>query len=499
MKLLEFEIDASVRLNRKDLIAQIRNDPKLRFLGSSLPLRFVITESDAGSIHCEVGALQGIDPATRAEIVSIFDFAPRRLENQDRFTAVMLVPTGIGAIVGGHAGDAAPVSKLLAACCDTLITHPNVLNGSDINEMSENTLYVEGSAITRLMMGTAGLAPKRSNRILSIVEEHPEPIINNNVVNAVNAARGSAGFACERIEILSPALKMTTSHASSGRAIGRVEGLEGLFEVMERNRDWADAVAFTSVVDMDEEEQEAYFSERALQCDNPDVEDPVRETINPFGGIEALLTHCLLTLFNIPVAHAPMYDSLEIMNSDPGHYEARKAAEAVSVTFLHSVLKGLSHSPAMVTDPALFSHRGVISNADVSCLVIPDGCIGLPTLAALEQRIPVIAIRGNKNAMCNDLSKLPWDSDQLYLVDNYWEAAGVMSALRAGVPPAAVRRPLANAELALPAKSTAELKMQTARRPSLGMFEPPASPDMPAERDGCVLPLPDRRKDWPPN
>jgi D-aminopeptidase len=153
----------------------------------------------------------------------------------------------------------------------------------------------------------------------------------------------------------------------------------------------------------------------------------------------------------------------------------------------------------MVTDPTLFSHRGVISNADISCLVIPDGCIGLPTLAALEQGIPVIAVRGNKNAMRNDLSKLPWIRDQLYLVDNYWEAAGVMSALRAGVPPAAVRRPLANAELALPAKSTAELKMQTARRPSPGMFEPPASPDMPAKRDGCVLPLPDRRKDWPPN
>jgi hypothetical protein len=461
MKLLEFEVDASVKLSRKDLIAQIRDHPKLKLLGSSLPLRFAITESSVDSIHCEMGALEGDGAATRAEIGSIFDFAPRRVENEDQFTAVMLVPTGIGAIVGGHAGDAAPASRLLAACCDTLITHPNVLNGSDINEMSENALYVEGSAITRLMMGTAGLAPKRSNRILTIVEEHAEPIINNNVVNAVNAARGSAGFACERIEILSPALKMTTSHASSGRATGQVDELEGLLEIIERNRDWADAVAITSVVDMDEEEQEAYFTEPALQCDDPAVENPVRETVNPFGGIEALLTHCLVTLFNLPVAHAPMYDLVEIMNSDPGHYEARKAAEAVSVTFLHSVLKGLSRSPAMVTDPTLFSHRGVISNADISCLVIPDGCIGLPTLAALEQGIPVIAVRGNKNAMRNDLSKLPWIRDQLYLVDNYWEAAGVMSALRAGVPPRAVRRPLANAELVMSAKSIAGLEKRT--------------------------------------
>ena len=31
---------------------------------------------------------------------------------------------------------------------------------------------------------------------------------------------------------------------------------------------------------------------------------------------------------------------------------------------------------------------------------------------------------------------------QLYVVENYWEAAGVMSALRAGIDPDAVRRPI---------------------------------------------------------
>ena len=117
------------------------------------------------------------------------------------------------------------------------------------------------------------------------------------------------------------------------------------------------------------------------------------------------------------------------------------------MSFLHCVLKGLSRAPAIVTDPGLFAHRGVISNADISCLVIPDGCIGLPTLAALEQGIPVIAVKGNKNAMRNDLVDLLWRRDQLYRVENYWEAAGVMLALKSGVPPSAVRRPLVAAEL----------------------------------------------------
>ena len=41
-------------------------------------------------------------------------------------------------------------------------------------------------------------------------------------------------------------------------------------------------------------------------------------------------------------------------------------------------------------------------------MVIPDGCVGLPTLAALEQGIPVIAVRENRNRMRNELGKLPF-------------------------------------------------------------------------------------------
>jgi hypothetical protein len=74
-------------------------------------------------------------------------------------------------------------------------------------------------------------------------------------------------------------------------------------------------------------------------------------------------------------------------------------------------------------------------------LVIPDGCLGLPTLAALEQGIPVIAVQENFNLMKNDLSALPWAQGQFHQVDNYWEVVGVIAAMRAGIDPASVRRP----------------------------------------------------------
>ena len=52
------------------------------------------------------------------------------------------------------------------------------------------------------------------------------------------------------------------------------------------------------------------------------------------------------------------------------------AAEAISLTFFESVLKGLHKSPQIITDPSHISEPGVISVSDVSCLVIPDGCMG---------------------------------------------------------------------------------------------------------------------------
>lgn len=47
---------------------------------------------------------------------------------QREYTSVMIVPTGIGAAIGGYAGDALPVARALSSVVDCLISHPNVIN-----------------------------------------------------------------------------------------------------------------------------------------------------------------------------------------------------------------------------------------------------------------------------------------------------------------------------------------------------------------------------------
>lgn len=436
----EREIDLPPRQGNDSLLRWFEEAVGRSFPAGEIPVRFVVTRSDAGGYHCELGVVSCMEQSSLARPSSIFEFTRRTVENTDRFNAVMIVPTGIGAEIGGHAGDATPAARLLASACDTLITHPNVVNASDINEMPENGLYVEGSVISRLLMGTVGLQKVRSNRILLIIDEHKDERISGFSVNATSAARAAFGIDCQVIK-LDPPIRMRARFTSSGRAVGRVENLERICEVLLRHRSEFDAVAIASVIDVPSEFHLKYFEARG-------------EMVNPWGGVEAMLTHTISMLFNVPSAHAPMMESMEIANLQVGVVDPRMSAEAISTCFLHSVLKGLHRSPRIISDADVFGRPNVLTAADVSCLVIPDGCVGLPTLAALEQGIPVIAVRENRNRMQNNLEDLwgsaptlPFAPGKLFIVDNYLEAVGVMAALQAGVTVASVRRPLAETKV----------------------------------------------------
>ncbi len=429
MQLTERHIPIPISPKNRNMLAHIRNALGSWLNEGETAVRFAITHIDEAHYHCEFGVLEGLDQCIARELPSIFEVVPRKFECTEAFNIVLIVPTGIGAEVGGHAGDATPVARVLAEVCDILITHPNVVNASDINEMPQNALYVEGSTIARLMMGTVGLHPVRSNRVMMIMDAHEIEMFANDTVNAVSAARATYGLNCPKIIQLDPPLRMAAEFMRSGRAAGKINGLERVLAVLDENRDDFDALAIASVIELDEETHQAYFQQGG-------------EMSNPWGGVEAMLTHALSLLLDLPTAHSPMLENHNVANFDLGLVEPRLAAEAISLTFIQCMLKGLHRSPGIVTDADAIRETGVLSAADISCLVIPDNCIGLPTLAALEQGIPVIAVRENRNMMKNDLLTLPWAPNQLHVVENYWEAVGVITALKAGVSPSSLRRPL---------------------------------------------------------
>ena len=393
---------------------------------SGTPVRFAVTKSTRGGWDCELGMISGEVPYPTAPL---FDFRKRNFEASENFNVVMVVPTGIGAELGGHAGDATPAAIALAQVADTLITHPNVVNASDINELPGNGLYVEGSVLSRLLMGTLGLRRVRANRVLVALDASHTERYAAYTVNAINAARATYGLNCVGIARIEPALRLIGGYTQTGRASGSVEGFQGLIGLLNDRRDSYDAVAVASVVEVPQHYHFDYFTSGG-------------EMVNPWGGVEAMLTHAVSSIIDVPTAHAPMMESDDIAAVDPGVVDARMAAEIISITFFQSVLKGLQRSPRIVTDGSMFGRTEVLTAEDVSCLVTPEGCLGLPTLAALHQGVPVIEVRENRNLMRNNLAALPWRVGQFYSVDNYWEAAGIISALKAGIDPDTMRRPL---------------------------------------------------------
>jgi hypothetical protein len=432
MFLYEKEIVIPVVSKQIGLLEYISDIVLKQLPKDEIPIRFVITQTDDKGYHCELGVFSNIDRFQTLSKESIFDFHKRDFENIDQFNAVLLVPTGIGAEIGGHSGDAGPVARLLASVCDNLITHPNVVNASDINELPENGLYLEGSVITRLLMGSIGLKKVRSNRIMLVIDKHEDNFFHEAAVNAVSAARAAFGLDCPIVVKMSDKILMQSLYSSSGRAVGKIDYFERLCEILRENRSQYDAVGLSSVIKVPLNFHRDYYLE---------------DIVNPWGGVEAMLTHAISLMFNIPSAHSPMLESKEILNLELGIVDPRKAAEIVSVTFLHSILKGLHNSPKIVSIPSVHAYSDVLSVADISCIVIPDGCVGLPTLAAIEQGIPVIAVRENVNRMRNKLEELPFAPGKLIVVDNYLEAAGIMHAIKAGVAPASVRRPLGHTEV----------------------------------------------------
>ena len=420
--LTERILDVSVRVDSLNLIADLEAQIQSDMISGHTPVRFAITDSRDSRWRCDVGVHVGAPIGD-----SVFKFAPRSEEHTSSFNVVMLVPTGIGAEIGGHAGDATPAATLLASVCDTLITHPNVVNAADMIQIPSNALYVEGSVITRLIMGTVRLSRSRSNRVLVLIQQHQEQVFTDAATNAINAARAYYGLRVSEVIGIGPCFGMSAEYSPSGVAAGRIDGLSDIWHLLDSRRGEFDAVAISSVIDAPFEFHLDYY-------------DSDGRMINPWGGVEAMLTHAISLKYGVPTAHSPMLESKEIADLDLGVVDSRMAAEVVSVTFFESVLRGLQYSPRIAVSDSIGPHS--IGAEDISCLVIPDGCLGLPTLAALQQGIPVIAVRENRNIMQNNLSNLPWRSDQFIEVDNYWEAAGVVSAMRTGIDPYSVRRPI---------------------------------------------------------
>ena len=351
-----------------------------------------MTSKTRAGHQCEIEAVEPKIYGSDDTEANVFEYRQRRLARTNAFNAVMLIPTGVDCAIGGHAGDATPAARLLANVCDQLVLHPNVVNASDVNEQTENSLYVEGSIICRLLMGTVGLRKVRQNRVLLVTEDRRDaPNVVDQTINCAEGARATLGMDISDVIVLEKELFMQTGVSDSGRVTGRVERLGQLLDILRDRRGTYDAVALATRITPHIDTVElhrSYFGEGGP---------------NPWGGVEA-------------DSHAPRLERARCAGGPRADDEQRSAPDR-ELGRGRSAEGGrghLDHLPVLRAEgpqPGAASARrptgvydpSVITAEDVSALVIPDGCVGLPTLAAVEQGIPVVAVRSNTNLMRNDL------------------------------------------------------------------------------------------------
>jgi Protein of unknown function (DUF3326) len=355
--------------------------------------------------------------------------ARRKNHQEAKFAAVQIVPTGVRCEIGGYAGDACPATNLLAAAADIVITHPNAVNASDLNEMASNVLYVEGRSLDDFLLGRLALVPTRSNRIGTFVDRTGSSHLDD-VINTLNAALAVGGIDCSLYTVGTEDIGVRTEWTATGCAVGTIRNPIAILDMVEQLlAQGVDAIGGVSVI---HGVNPGEFS-RYLAGDIP----------NPSGGVEAIITHLISKVFRVPTAHAPLPYYQDVR--ERGTHNPRASAEFISTPHYLCVLKGLARAPRLVAIERLdhvAAHQ--ISLNHVGAVVAPASCLGgVPALAAEFSAIPLIAVEDNHTLL--DVTNDKMRMGNVIPVKSYAEAAGVVLALRNGITLESLRRPIAGA------------------------------------------------------
>lgn len=335
----------------------------------------------------------------------------------------MIVPTGIGASIGGYAADANPACKLLAKASDLLITHPNVVNGALFTDIPENVAIVEGYLLDRFFADQISLRLNVKHKIAVVVDgaaNAEERIITENCINAARTVYG--------MDIIEEVFY--TKEPIDAVDLLNIKNIETLLEASQQAVNaGATALAVLAVLYEDAASGEVlkYAQGRG---------------VDPIGVIEAKISHLVSNIFLKPSAHAPIMRSTKPKATNPELVSPKVAAEYMSDSFLASVLKCLEHSPQIIphenaykllsnayadaAELGLKRKPGDIVVADIANLVLPyDCCNNVPAIESHKHNIELLCVKNNTTNLDEPASMF---NIPHILVNSYLEAAGYLLA-----------------------------------------------------------------------
>lgn len=287
-------------------------------------------------------------------------------------TGAFIIPTGIGASIGGFAGDASKWARKFAKKC-RLIVNPNVVNAACFSGITDDMLYVEGYSLDEFFKGNINLIPSAENKIGVIFDKSiPQEVLNVHI-NTINAVKTVYNINVLGYEITEEEVGVEFFVDTSGASVGNVKNLDTLKQATQKliNKG-ADAIAI--VCHFPEEQGEDYANGIG---------------VDPVGGVEAIISHYISKEFKIPCAHAPAFSDISIQTEI---VDKRCSAEYITPTFLPCILIGLNQAPYL-------SNAG-ISVDDLDFLIMPYNALGgIPVLEMAKRNKKIYAVKENNTIL----------------------------------------------------------------------------------------------------
>ena len=274
------------------------------------------------------------------------------MEKNRKKYQTFVVPTGIGAKIGGFAGDAGIFARKIAKEFP-LIVNPNVVNAACFSAITDNMLYTEGYSLTEFFKGNISLKPSFNNKIGIIFDKSISKDVINIHINTLNAVKTVYGINIIGYEFTEKEAGVDFFNTENGISSGRISNPETMAEAGKRLIA-KEAEALAVVCKFEEPEEDNYAE---------------GESVDVVGGAEALISHYLTRELGIPVVHAPAFEDYSIK---PQLVHPKAAAEYITPTFLPCLLLGLNNAPKIIKG----KNDKFITINDVQTLIMPYNSLG---------------------------------------------------------------------------------------------------------------------------
>lgn len=303
------------------------------------------------------------------------------------------IPTGIGATIGGYAGDFGYLAREFSKHFHVII-NPNAVNGGILSAINYDMSYLEGYLFDEFLKGSINITPKmpyETNKIGIIFDSAiPKDIVNVHL-NTISALKMVQGIETIAIEHTSKPVGIEIE-IKNGISVGKLNNstvlLESAFKLIKKG---AQAIAVVCYFDEDSED-ENYSSGSG---------------IDPIGGIEAVISHLIAKEFKIPVAHAPAFCNIDISTKIEN---PKVSSELISSTYLPCIMQGLSIAPRI-------GIHEKITNKDVEYLIVPNDSLGSSAvLSSIKNRTKIITVNNKTvlNITGKKLNFKPWNNFESY-------------------------------------------------------------------------------------